>query len=258
MDRDYSAVTELPGHRVSREQLERILHRYRLAAEFSSGKDVLEVACGAGLGLGVLSERAHGVTAIDIEPKNLNHAKRRYADKKNVDLRLMDAENLLFPDGSFDIVILFEAIYYLNDPRRFVREAARVLKNPGFLIMCTVNREWEDFNPSAYSRGYFSADEIRMLLDGVFKTTRIYGAFPAGPATGMDAAIGALKKAAVKMNVIPKTMKSKEILKRIFFGRLIELGGQINFEDYGFEMPVELNAPGKSGDYKIIYSVSAK
>ena len=31
-----------------------------------------------------------------------------------IDIQIMDAHNLDFPDDSFDLVLLYEAIYYLN------------------------------------------------------------------------------------------------------------------------------------------------
>lgn len=48
---DYSTVTELPGGNATKEQLARMFHRYCFAANFCRGKDVLEVACGAGQGV---------------------------------------------------------------------------------------------------------------------------------------------------------------------------------------------------------------
>ena len=52
----YVAVTERPGQPASRIQLEMLAARYRWAAEQARGKDVLEAACGAGMGLPVLAE----------------------------------------------------------------------------------------------------------------------------------------------------------------------------------------------------------
>ncbi len=57
---DYTTVTEVPGNQVTQEQLERMFHRYCFASNFAEGKDVLEVACGAGLGLGYWPKRRRG------------------------------------------------------------------------------------------------------------------------------------------------------------------------------------------------------
>ena len=47
---------------------------------------------------------------------------RSCAGHSNVTLREFHAEDLPFPDESFDLVLLFEAIYYVRDVRRFLEE----------------------------------------------------------------------------------------------------------------------------------------
>jgi len=58
---DYTTVTEMPGLKASREQLAMLYTRYAFAAKFCDGKDVLEVGCGAGQGLGYLATKARKV-----------------------------------------------------------------------------------------------------------------------------------------------------------------------------------------------------
>jgi protein-L-isoaspartate O-methyltransferase len=58
---DYSDVTEAHGNQITREALAMMCTRYVFAARLSDGRDVLEVGCGAGQGLGVLRERARRV-----------------------------------------------------------------------------------------------------------------------------------------------------------------------------------------------------
>jgi len=55
---DYSHVTEVPGAKVSEEQTRRLFSRYHFAQHYCEGKDVLEVVCGAGQGLGCLAKKA--------------------------------------------------------------------------------------------------------------------------------------------------------------------------------------------------------
>jgi cyclopropane fatty-acyl-phospholipid synthase-like methyltransferase len=61
MAMNFTPVTELPGSMVTREQLARLYHRYHTAGRYAAGKRVLEVACGAGLGLGYLVRTAESV-----------------------------------------------------------------------------------------------------------------------------------------------------------------------------------------------------
>lgn len=42
--------------------------------------------------------------------------------------------------------------------------------------MCTVNKDWDDFNPSPYSYKYFSAPELYKLLhNNEFVDITLYG-----------------------------------------------------------------------------------
>ena len=93
---DYSTVTEIPGNRVTQEQLERMFHRYCFAGNFSEGKEILEVACGAGQGLGYLAKRAKRVFGGDYTEKLIKEAKRYY--KERVPLLRLDAHFLPFRD----------------------------------------------------------------------------------------------------------------------------------------------------------------
>jgi ubiquinone/menaquinone biosynthesis C-methylase UbiE len=136
---DYTTVTEIPGNRVTREQLERMYHRYRFAADFSEGKDVLEVACGAGLGLGYLAKKTKRVVGGDYTEKLVTEAKGYYKEK--IPLLRLDAHFLPFQAQSFDVVILYEAIYYLAKPEDFFNEARRVLRKDGILLIATVNKD---------------------------------------------------------------------------------------------------------------------
>src|SRR5271155_3905626 len=113
---DYQAVTETAGVGITREALTMALTRYTFAAGFCDGERVLEVACGIGQGLGLLVQRAKCVLGGDYDPGLLVAARRHYDAR--VGLVRLDAEALPFIDHSFDVVILFEAIYYIARPER--------------------------------------------------------------------------------------------------------------------------------------------
>src|SRR5690606_24234686 len=101
--------------------------------------DVLEVACGAGTGIGYLQRNNARVIGIDISESVLAGGREHYGDR--ADLRVMDAHNLLFPADSFDVVIIFEAMYYLKNPDQFARECARVLRSGGKVLVCNANKD---------------------------------------------------------------------------------------------------------------------
>ena len=215
----YLAVTEQPGQPASRIQLEMLEARYAWAANQAREKDVLEAACGAGLGLPVLGRVARSVQAGDVDPQNLRTAQAACAMQANIAVHAFGADELPFPSESFDLVLLFEAIYYLPDVRRFLEETQRVLRPGGTLLIVSVNPEWHGFNPSPLKTRYWSArDLLAALREGGF-AARVQGAFfeKAGCATS---AITLIRRGAAALSLIPRTMRGKALLKRIFYGRL--------------------------------------
>ncbi len=69
--------------------------------------------------------------------------------------------------------ILYETICYLKDPEKCIAEAARVLRENGILIICTVNKEWEDSHPSPYTYRYFSVPELCVLMRSSFREVKL-------------------------------------------------------------------------------------
>ena len=253
MSTDYTTVTESPENRASQDQLSRLYHRYRTAAHYCANKDVLEVACGAGMGLGYLAQTARSIVGGDYSQALLNSAHSHYHDR--IPLIRFDAESLPFSDKSFDVIILFEAIYYLKSPQSFLNESRRVLKDGGVILICTVNRAWTDFNPSPLAQKYLLAPDLVASLRHSNFDVKLFGAYPALPDSMRDRSISAIKRMAVALNLMPKTMKGKELLKRVFFGELQTIPYEISdgLAEYRELYPISCEA-GDS-DYKILYAV---
>ncbi|MHA1280586.1 MAG: class I SAM-dependent methyltransferase [Candidatus Helarchaeota archaeon] len=255
MQTNYSTVTEIPGSKVSNEQLLRMCHRYHFAAQFCKGKDALEAACGAGIGLGYLAKFAKRVVGGDIDQNLLKYGRKHYQGRKNIEFQLFDAHRLPFKDRSFDVVLLYEAIYYLARPEKFVAEASRVLRENGLLIICTVNKDWLDFNPSPSSTRYFSASELFLLLNQKFSGIEIYGAFPTNTDSTKERIISLIKRTAIAFHLMPKTMKSKEFFKRIFFGKLQVLPAELCEKMGTYSPPIPIS-PSPNSSYKVLYAVA--
>lgn len=170
----------------------------------------------------------------------------------------MDAHDLPFPTCSFDVAILYEAIYYLEQPGRFLAECHRILRDRGVLVICSVNREWRDFNPSPFSTRYYSARELQELLKAHGFGVELFGAFPILRQTARDHLVSFVKRTAVRLNAIPKTMKGKEFLKRVFLGELVPLPSEIT-EDTGRAWPlIPLADSSPASNFKVIYAVGRK
>lgn len=244
---DYSTVTELPAARASRQQLARLHHRYCLAATLAAGRDVLEVGCGAGLGLGLLAREARRVTGGDLTAASLALARRHYSG--GVPLLRLDAQTLPFRDRSFDAVILFETLYYLPHPNEFVAECARLLRSGGLLLIGAVNPDAPGFHPSPFARRYFSARELSELLRGGGFSAELFGGFRETAASPRDRWLASLKRIAGRAGLIPKTMRGRETLKRLVFGPLAPLPPEIVAQDYAYEppAPIHLTEPKRDG-----------
>ena len=251
---DYTGVTEVPGDHISREAVSMLYTRYQYASQFCEYKDVLEVACGAGTGLGYLAKTARRVVGGDYTEDLVRKAHNHY--KERIPLLRLDAHALPFQALSFDVVLLYEAIYYLAQPEVFLDECRRVLREQGLVLICTVNKMWADLNPSPLSTAYFSSQELGILLRKGQFNPEIYGAFPVQGKSLRGSLISWLKRVAVTLHLIPKTMRSKAFLKRIFLGPVTKLQPEV-FDGMGtYVDPVPLSNDSPSNQFKVIFAVA--
>jgi ubiquinone/menaquinone biosynthesis C-methylase UbiE len=105
------------------------------------GRSVLDVACGDGAYSISACKRGARVVAVDRSPAMLEAARRRAEDCRNgISFCLGAAEALPFDSKTFDAVIAVTALCFVRDPRQTIREAARVLKPGGNLIVGELGR----------------------------------------------------------------------------------------------------------------------
>ncbi len=99
-----------------------------------AGGEVLEIAVGSGRNLPFYPEGT-SLTAIEFSPEMLELARQRAAElRRDVDLRLGDAQELEFADESFDTIVCTLALCTIPDPRKAVAEAQRVLRPGGRFV----------------------------------------------------------------------------------------------------------------------------
>ena len=97
---------------------------------------VLEVGVGTGLGLPLYPTQCD-VFAIDFCPSMLTAAdqRRRRHDLAHVELLLMDAGRMAFPDHAFDAVFAPYTLSAVADPVRVLREMRRVCHPDGRVVL---------------------------------------------------------------------------------------------------------------------------
>ena len=249
----YVSVTEVPGTGATGEQLAMLSTRYAFAGERCAGKRVLEVACGAGMGLGYLKTFAHRLVGGDCDLTLLEASRDSYHGR--IPLVALDAHHLPFRDESFDVVILFEAIYYLRDVERFLDEARRILGRGGLLLLCSANREWPGFNPSPFSVSYLSAADLASLLHKKEFDVELFTGFPAVGPGFRSWLVAGLRRLAVALHLIPTTMRGKKLLKRVFIGPLRSIPREVTPELADACPLVPIAEETVVPRYKVLYAV---
>ena len=107
---------------------------------------ILDVGCGAGFFSVLLAKEGHRVTGVDLTPDMIENAKILAAEENaDCEFIVMDAENVDFPDETFDVVISRNLTWTLPHVRRAYRDWVRVLKKGGVLLNFDANYGMSDF-----------------------------------------------------------------------------------------------------------------
>jgi ubiquinone/menaquinone biosynthesis C-methylase UbiE len=136
-----------PGSRRFYELVEQ--HRYETewhipgAADFAStrGLRVLEIGCGLGTDGAQFAKAGADYTGVDLTEAAVELARKRFElfDLKG-SFRTADAENLDFPDDSFDLVYSHGVLHHTPNTEGAVREVHRVLKKNGRAVIMLYHR----------------------------------------------------------------------------------------------------------------------
>ena len=97
------------------------------------GGHVLDVATGTGLVASQLVARGFSVTGLDQSPEMLARAWQRFGGR--VELVEASADELPFPDASFDHLTFTYLLRYVDDPAATMRELTRVVRPGGTIAM---------------------------------------------------------------------------------------------------------------------------
>jgi ubiquinone/menaquinone biosynthesis C-methylase UbiE len=111
------------------------LKKWRVEATKGLKGTVLEVGVGTGKNIPYYPEGI-GITAIDFSGKMLAKAREKAEVlNKKVKLLQMDAQNMDFPDNTFDMVFTTCVFCSVPDPVKGLKEIRRVCKNNGKIVM---------------------------------------------------------------------------------------------------------------------------
>lgn len=105
------------------------------------GLRVLDIGCGGGFTCEYIAQRRAIVSGIDQSSKCIEQANLHgIANKLKIDYRHGYAENLPYPDNSFDVVICVDVLEHVADVDKTLMEIYRVLDRGGFFFFDTINR----------------------------------------------------------------------------------------------------------------------
>jgi 2-polyprenyl-3-methyl-5-hydroxy-6-metoxy-1,4-benzoquinol methylase len=147
-----------------RKTLQLHIERYAFAIQNGKPGDLLDIACGTGYGsYQILQSEKYAqsrVTAVDIDPKAIEYAKKRYS---NPAINFICADAMSYNDREgFDTIISLETIEHVKDPVLFVEKLHALLKNEGVLIVSAPVTPSTDGNPHHLSD--FSASSFKRLF----------------------------------------------------------------------------------------------
>jgi len=149
--------------------IEKILKKHVFASKRKATKKnikILDVGCGIGMNYKAL--RSFGtVYNVDIDKKAVKICKKR--GLKNVSIG--DAQNLKkFKSKQFDLVTGIELVEHLPKDSLFIKEASRVLKDKGHLIISAPAFKflWSEDDELAYHYRRYSVKQIKALVQSKF------------------------------------------------------------------------------------------
>lgn len=131
VEEDYEQMNKFEGeywwHVGRRIILGRLIGKY--AASFKNDLSILDVGCGTGGNFGVL-EKFGNVIGADSSDFALQFCRRQ-----NKNVKLVSGNVLPFPDGSFDIVTLFDVLEHIEKEEEMINECRKVLKQGGKAVI---------------------------------------------------------------------------------------------------------------------------
>jgi ubiquinone/menaquinone biosynthesis C-methylase UbiE len=131
----YNAIADEYEHKLWFDQYILGVARLRKQLMFKARGRILDVACGTGLNFPLFPSTSE-ITAVDLSPRMLESARRKAVGLNlNAQVKVMDAQKLEFPDGSFDTVTSTLSTCTFPDPIQALREMGRVCRMGGLILL---------------------------------------------------------------------------------------------------------------------------
>jgi len=134
---DYSKIAPLydKGRTISEQNIDLWLRAIARLSRGSEGSKVLDLGCGTGrFSIPMAAKLGYRVTGADSSAEMLEVSREKDIEKR-VAWDLQDAQDLSYPDKSFDIVFMSHLLHHCEYPDKVVRECHRVLSERGVIVI---------------------------------------------------------------------------------------------------------------------------
>lgn len=128
---EYHRYHDYMGNREQKEKcLEKVLERIEIIKK--SGK-ILDVGCAAGFFLNIAKKHEWETYGVEISEYASDYAR----NKLGLNVFTGELMGAKFPDKHFDVIAMWDVIEHMQDPSASLKEAHRILKDDGLLIITT-------------------------------------------------------------------------------------------------------------------------
>ena len=114
---------------------------------------ILDVGCGSGYSVNCLSEMGLDATGIDFSEEIINLGKERY---KNINIKVMDANNLNFPENYFDLILFECSLSVMKNPKKILSSCKKLLKKDGIILLSDFFFQKTDIDEDIYTLNYWN------------------------------------------------------------------------------------------------------
>lgn len=150
---------------------QRLLKAYYAAMPYVKGK-MLEIGCGEGRGVKLLSPKTSEYVALDRHQAMLDKLQAQYPEVKFLQKIVPPFSGI--SNDEFDLVIAFQVIEHIKNDSDFLQEIHRVLKPGGKALITTPNIKMTLTRNPWHIREY-TAEELKKLAESIFRKVTTLG-----------------------------------------------------------------------------------
>lgn len=112
----------------------KLIFLLRYLGQPKKGERLLDLGCGRGTFTEMFHNKGYDAVGIDLDPEYKNKLTNRKAKYLTA-----SAESIPFPNNSFDVILLLDALEHINNKKKALSEINRILKPEGKAIIAVPN-----------------------------------------------------------------------------------------------------------------------